>query len=120
MAALEKVLKPRAILWRNDSPSRELEGLNRYVEPAMGEVPELILLEENGVKFEVPLTTGQKTGWFYDQRMNRERLRHYVRGAKVLDVFSYLGAFGVQARVRRRGVRYLRGQLAKIARVDKP
>ncbi|MEK7261507.1 MAG: class I SAM-dependent rRNA methyltransferase, partial [Pseudomonadota bacterium] len=97
VAAIEKVLKPRAILWRNDSPSRELEGLNRYVEPAMGEVPELIPLEENGAKFEVPLTTGQKTGWFYDQRMNRERLRHYVRGAKVLDVFSYLGAFGVQA-----------------------
>ena len=57
----------------------------------------MIPLEENGVKFEVPLMTGQKTGWFYDQRMNRERLRHYVRGAKVLDVFSYLGAFGVQA-----------------------
>ena len=37
VAAIEKVLKPRAILWRNDSPSRELEGLNRYVEPALGE-----------------------------------------------------------------------------------
>jgi len=97
VAALEKVVKPRAILWRNDSPARELEGLTRYVEPALGDVPETAPLEENGVRFEVPLTTGQKTGWFYDQRLNRERMRHYVRGASVLDVFSYLGAFGVQA-----------------------
>ncbi len=99
VAALEKVIKPRAILWRNDSPSRELEGLNRYVEPALGDVPEMATVEENGARFEAPLTTGQKTGWFYDQRLNRERLRHYVRGAKVLDVFSYLGAFGVQAAI---------------------
>jgi 23S rRNA (cytosine1962-C5)-methyltransferase len=97
VAALEKVAKPHAILWRNDSPSRELEGLTRYVEPALGDVPETVPLEENGVRFEVPLTTGQKTGWFYDQRMNRARFRSYVRGARVLDVFSYLGAWGLQA-----------------------
>jgi 23S rRNA (cytosine1962-C5)-methyltransferase len=60
-------------------------------------VPERITLEEHGVKFEVSLTTGQKTGWFYDQRLNRARFRSYVRGARVLDVFSYLGAWGLQA-----------------------
>jgi len=43
------------------------------------------------------LPTGQKTGWFYDQRMNRARFRHYVKGLRVLDVFSYLGAWGLQA-----------------------
>jgi 23S rRNA (cytosine1962-C5)-methyltransferase len=95
--ALTKVVKPRAILWRNDSPVRELEGLSRYVEPALGEVPATVTLAEHGTRFEAPLTEGQKTGWFYDQRMNRARLRAYVRGARVLDVFSYLGAFGVQA-----------------------
>lgn len=99
VAALEKVVRPRAMLWRNDSPARELEGLSRYVEPALGEVPEMAPVEENGARFEAPLTTGQKTGWYYDQRLNRERLRHYVRGATVLDVFSYLGAFGIQAAV---------------------
>jgi 23S rRNA (cytosine1962-C5)-methyltransferase len=97
VAALEKVLKPRAILWRNDAPIRELENLPLYVENALGEVPETIALEENGTRFEVPLAGGQKTGWFYDQRMNHLRTRSYVKGLRVLDVFSYLGGFGVQA-----------------------
>ena len=43
------------------------------------------------------LAQGQKTGWFYDQRMNRARLRDYVSGKRVLDVFSYVGAWGLQA-----------------------
>jgi 23S rRNA (cytosine1962-C5)-methyltransferase len=97
VAALTKVLKPAAILLRNDTSSRALEGLPSYVESALGEVPERVLIDEGGSKFEAPLATGQKTGWFYDQRMNRARLRSYVRGARVLDVFSYLGAWGVQA-----------------------
>lgn len=96
-AALQKTLKPSALLFRNDTASRELEGLPSYVETAFGEVPETIRLEEHGVKFEINPATGQKTGWFYDQRVNRMRMRAYVRDARVLDVFSYLGAFGVQA-----------------------
>jgi 23S rRNA (cytosine1962-C5)-methyltransferase len=43
------------------------------------------------------MAAGQKTGWFYDQRMNRARMRAYVRERRVLDVFSYVGAWGVQA-----------------------
>ncbi len=97
VAALAKVIKPNAILFRNDTSTRELEGLPSYTETALGEIPETITLEENGVKFAVPLLTGQKTGWFYDQRPNRARLRHYVKGLRVLDVFSYLGAWGLQA-----------------------
>lgn len=97
VAALEKVLKPKAILWRNDTSIRELENLPLYVEPALGDVPETITLEENGTRFDVPLAAGQKTGWFYDQRMNHTRMRTYVPGLRVLDVFSYLGGFGVQA-----------------------
>jgi 23S rRNA (cytosine1962-C5)-methyltransferase len=97
VAALEKVVKPRAILWRNDASIRELENLPSYVESALGEVPETVMLEEHGTRFEVPLAGGQKTGWFYDQRMNHARMRTYVKGLRVLDVFSYLGGFGVQA-----------------------
>jgi 23S rRNA (cytosine1962-C5)-methyltransferase len=97
VAALVKTIRPAAILFRNDASSRELEGLTSYVETALGEIPESIVVEENGTKFAVPLHTGQKTGWFYDQRMNRTRFRHYVKGLRVLDVFSYLGAWGVQA-----------------------
>lgn len=96
-AALQKVVHPSALLFRNDSASRELEGLPRYVETAFGEVPESVMLEEHGVRFAVSPQTGQKTGWFYDQRPNRTRLRHYVKELKVLDVFSYLGAWGIQA-----------------------
>lgn len=98
VAALDEVLSPRGILLRNDTGGRALEGLPSYVETAAGEVPETVSLEENGVRFEAPLS-GQKTGWFYDHRMNRARLQAYVRGGRVLDVFSYVGGWGVQAAV---------------------
>lgn len=97
IAALDKVVKPAAILLRNDSSMRAMENLPSYIETAHGEVPEWLALEENGLRFEAPLARGQKTGWFYDHRMNRARLAHYVKGKRVLDVFSYLGAWGVQA-----------------------
>ncbi|WP_456049110.1 class I SAM-dependent rRNA methyltransferase [Acidihalobacter yilgarnensis] len=97
LAALDKVVRPTAILLRNDTAVRELEGLERYVRPALGEPPEEIEIEEGGHRFRAPLGAGQKTGWFYDQRDNRDRLAPYVAGARVLDVFSYVGAWGVRA-----------------------
>lgn len=95
--ALVQVLKPRGILFKNDSAARDAEGLERYVETAFGVVPEWVSLEENGVKFEAPVQGGQKTGWFYDHRLNRARLAPYVKGKRVLDLFSYVGGWGVQA-----------------------
>ena len=95
--ALVQVLKPRGILFKNDSAARDAEGLQRYVETAFGVVPEWVALEENGVRFEAPVLGGQKTGWFYDHRMNRARLAPYVKGKRVLDLFSYIGGWGVQA-----------------------
>lgn len=100
LAALQKVLKPKAVLWRNDSPVREIEGLERYVADATGAVPDTVIVEEDGLQFQVAPRTGQKTGWFYDQRDNRARLDRYVRDRRVLDVFSYVGAWGVRAAVR--------------------
>ncbi len=97
--ALDKVLKPKAILWRNDSGAREQEGLESYVRPAVGEVPETVIIEENGTRFEVPLLSGQKTGWFYDHRMNRARVQQIAKGMRVLDVFSYIGGWGIEAAV---------------------
>jgi 23S rRNA (cytosine1962-C5)-methyltransferase len=97
IAALDKVLKPAAILLRNDSSMRAMENLPSYIETVRGEIPEWLALEENGLRFETPLARGQKTGWFYDHRMNRARAAAYVKGKRVLDVFSYLGAWGVQA-----------------------
>jgi 23S rRNA (cytosine1962-C5)-methyltransferase len=97
LEALVQVLKPSGVLWKNDSSARDAEGLERYVDTAFGVVPEWVALEENGVKFEAPVMQGQKTGWFYDHRMNRARLAPYVKGKRVLDLFSYIGGWGVQA-----------------------
>lgn len=96
-AAVRKVLEPRALLWKNDSGARELEGLAAYVELGFGELPERVVVEEGGLRFTVPVQDGQKTGWFYDQSANRLNLRKYVQGARVLDVFSYLGGWGLGA-----------------------
>jgi len=97
LAALDKLLRPRAILLRNDNPIRALEGLPQYVETPLGEPPERVSLSEHGVTFEAPLRQGQKTGWYFDQAENRARLRNIVQGKRVLDVFSYVGAWGVHA-----------------------
>lgn len=96
--ALVKVVAPQALLWKNDSPIRELEGLPRYVEAAFGEVPDAVEVPEGGVSFRVPLAAGQKTGWYYDQSANRALFARHSRDARVLDVFSYAGGFGLQAK----------------------
>jgi 23S rRNA (cytosine1962-C5)-methyltransferase len=96
-AAVRKAIAPSAMLWKNDSGVRELEGLPSYVAPAFGDLPESVDVEEGGVTFRIPLGGGQKTGWFFDQAANRLALRKYVGGARVLDVFSYLGAWGLGA-----------------------
>lgn len=95
--ALIKVVAPRAMLWKNDSAIRELEGLERYVSTAFGEVPDFVEVPEGGVTFRVPLASGQKTGWYFDQAGNRAMLMRHVRNARVLDVFSYAGSFALQA-----------------------
>ena len=95
--ALEKVLSPAAVVFRNDTSGRRQEGLEASVEVVKGELPDQVLLEENGVRFVAPVLDGQKTGWFYDHRGNRAWLNGLVAGKRVLDLFSYVGGWGVQA-----------------------
>ncbi len=95
--ALVTALQPAGILLRADSRSRREAGLEERVEIVHGEVPDQIELEENGVRFVAPVRSGQKTGWFYDHRMARARLGAYSRDARVLDVYSYIGGWGIQA-----------------------
>lgn len=96
--ALREVLPSlQSILFRNDSSIRQYEGLEEEVYAGFGEPPEEVLMEENETTFRVPLWKGQKTGWFFDHRLNRARLKDYVVGKRVLDVFSYLGGWGIQA-----------------------
>lgn len=97
LEALLRVVVPANVLLKNDSPARALEGLGCYVETALGTVPDEVEVPEGGVTFRVPLATGQKTGWFFDQRDNRAAVARLARDASVLDVFSYAGSFGLQA-----------------------
>ena len=94
--ALRALLAPASILWANDLAARGLEGLSRE-QQSDGPVPERLEVPENGCGFLAPCTTGQKTGWFYDQRADRRELARYAAGADVLDIFSYVGGFGVTA-----------------------
>jgi len=94
--ALQAEFKPRGIVLRNDSSAREAENLPLYVED-IGAVPQTVTIAEAGVRFDIAMHGGQKTGWFYDQRDNRDRLGRYVRDARVLDVFSYVGGWALRA-----------------------
>ncbi|PLW69130.1 class I SAM-dependent rRNA methyltransferase [Pseudohalioglobus lutimaris] len=97
--ALVDLLKPEGVLLRGDSRSRRESGLAVDVEVVLGDVPERVPVEENGVKFLAPVHSGQKTGWFYDHRMARARLQPWVQDKSVLDVYSYIGGWGIQAGV---------------------
>lgn len=97
LEALRQVLAPRAVVLRNDSPVRGLEGLALEHKVAFGEIDGPVELVENGARFLADLTGGQKTGWFYDQRDNRAFVAKLAKGRRVLDVYTYAGGFAVQA-----------------------
>ena len=101
-AAVVKVLKPAALVWKNDAGSRAMEQLPEYADVAYGELSAPVIAREGGLDFEIDVIGGQKTGWFYDQRANRDLLGAFganalVRDARVLDMFSYLGGWGLRA-----------------------
>lgn len=99
VAILDKLLLPRAIVLKNVSSSRELEGLNSYVEILRGVLDGPTRIVENDVPFWVDPVQGQKTGWFYDHRLNRKMAAKLAKCQRVLDLFCYTGAWGVQAAV---------------------
>jgi 23S rRNA (cytosine1962-C5)-methyltransferase len=95
--ALAALLKPRAIVLRNDSPARLQEGLMLEARVARGAIDEPVLVHENGAIFPVDPVAGQKTGWFFDQRDNRRFVAGLARDARVLDLYCFTGGFAVQA-----------------------
>ena len=95
--ALVELCAPRAIVARNDSASRELEGLPRCVELLHGELPDAVPAAINEISFAVDVTGGQKTGLFLDQRENCRLLDGLVAGREVLDLFCYAGAWSLHA-----------------------
>ena len=86
-----------SVLFRNDAPARALEGLEPYREWAGGAPVEALEVRENGLAWSVPVENSQKTGWFYDHRESRRALGAWVRGARVLDAYAYLGGFALNA-----------------------
>ncbi|MEE8444136.1 MAG: class I SAM-dependent rRNA methyltransferase [Alphaproteobacteria bacterium] len=97
IAALRSIVAPSAILLRNDAAAREQEGLETELR-WIGAAPEMpIEIVEHGTRFLVDLDAGQKTGWFYDQRPARTLVASLAADATVLDLYCYLGGFGVRA-----------------------
>ena len=94
--ALDALFSPRGIVLRNNHVGRELEDLSDEME-VLGDVPEWTQVVENDTRFEFSARTGQKTGWFYDHRPNRARVQTLASGKRVLDMFSYIGGWGIQA-----------------------
>lgn len=97
ISALIELFAPEAIILKNDGGQRRLEGLSQDSEIAYGRLPETLIIEENNARFHVSILDGQKTGWFYDHRQSRAQLASLSKGLKVLDLFSYSGAWGIPA-----------------------
>ena len=95
--ALEALLRPKAIVLKNDSPARSLEGLPLEGKVARGAIEERVLVREGGASFPIDPLAGQKTGWFFDQRENRAFLARLAKGARVLDLYCGVGGFAVLA-----------------------
>jgi 23S rRNA (cytosine1962-C5)-methyltransferase len=99
VTVLEKLLSPRAIVVKNTSSLRELEGLQTYVRVASGAIDGPTQLRENDAAFWVDPLGGQKTGWFFDHRLNRLMAARLAKCQRVLDLFCYTGAWGIQAAI---------------------
>lgn len=97
ISALISVVKPTAIVLRNDHSMRTIEGLESYVETVHGEIKGHCAIIENDTQFLIPVCEGQKTGWFFDHGDNRRRVFQWIKGKRVLDVFAYLGSWSIQA-----------------------
>lgn len=95
--ALDALYAPSNIVVKSEGATRGQEALTDDVRALKGKLEDDIHLTENGVQFCAPLAQGQKTGWFYDHRAARRRIMSLAHDARVLDVFSYCGAWGVLA-----------------------
>ena len=89
--------KPDCLLLQNDDAIRRKEGMECFTRVLYGTLPEENIIHENGVKLAVDVLGGQKTGYFLDQKDNHLFVRQFCKDARVLDCFSYIGAFALNA-----------------------
>jgi 23S rRNA (cytosine1962-C5)-methyltransferase len=114
---LVELIRPEGIYLRTERGIGQLEGLELQDGPLWGKVPvQPIVIEEQGVRFLVHLSTGQKTGFYLDQRENRHAVARFATGRRVLDAFCYTGGFGLYA--ARAGARFVQGVDASAAAVE--
>lgn len=98
LPVLQEVLQAESIYERSEMAGRKEESLEPKTGPLWGETPDIVEIEEAGLRFLVPIKGGLKTGFYIDQRDNRRKLGERVRpNQKVLDLFCYTGAFSAVA-----------------------
>jgi len=97
LEALDAIIAPKHVVLRNDTPVRALEGLEQYVRGARGEPPSRLVVSENGLRYFADPISGQKTGWYFDQRDNRAFIATLTRGRTVLDCYCHTGGFALLA-----------------------
>ena len=95
--ALLECEKPDCLLLQNDDAIRRKEGMECFTRVLYGKLPEENVIHENGIKLAVDVLGGQKTGYFLDQKDNHLFVRQFCKDARVLDCFSYIGAFALNA-----------------------
>lgn len=106
---LQVALKPRAIVDRTPESAARLEGFTPGAGVVRGESIDALRFSERGLRYEIPLELGQKTGFYFDQRLLRDRVERLARGRRVLDAFSFVGTFSLAA---------ARGGAAEVTAVD--
>jgi 23S rRNA (cytosine1962-C5)-methyltransferase len=97
LAALHAIFAPRAIVERGELSSRKFEGMTDANGVLAGTLEGLVPINLNGLRFEVDVFRGHKTGLYLDQQVNYQRVAELARGGQVLDCFSFLGGFGLHA-----------------------
>ena len=95
--ALVACENPKCLLLQNDDAIRRKEGMECFTKVLHGELPEETVISENGIKLSVDVRGGQKTGYFLDQKDNHLFVRQFCKDARVLDCFSYIGGFALNA-----------------------
>ena len=95
--ALVACEKPGCLLLNNDDAIRRKEGMECFTKVLHGELPKETVIHENGIKLSVDVQGGQKTGYFLDQKDNHLFVRQFCKDARVLDCFSYIGGFALNA-----------------------
>ena len=96
--AVKKYLKPKGIYERSDVENRIIEGVETKTGMIFGEIPERTIMVDNGVRYNIDIVDGQKTGFFLDQRDSRKFIAKYINNqTRFLDVFSSSGGFSMCA-----------------------